>query len=743
MREIKDLAIQHKIVVVITLAALLPMLAIAYYANLKSSAALEQQALSAMDFKVQGIVSHIQTLLTVGKADALFLADVPALQGAIRARQNGGIDPEAGFTTQVWDARLNAIYSAFGKVKAHYFKVRYIDAQGNELVRVDFKNGRAQVAPSIALQNKVTSRYFIETMKLPKGQVYVSPLNLNRETGQISAPHTPVVRFAVPIFDPAGTRQGMVVVSMLGQYLLDSLPKEDDTIAGRFLMADQQGFYISHQDSQKTFGGDLNRPDNMFKDPALAHLATTTQQHGTLPALGEQLMAYALIYPNPGDKSDRWVVLNIEQRAVVLRAVNQVQYALYLLVTAALFITFTIGIWLSRIWFVHPLAQILSVLNRFTHGDNTVRIDHPSGDEIGKVALAFNTMAQQQSDSQWREREQQAALKLADDVRTRVMALRQHIVRVASGDLTQRLVVTGDDDLAHLGRNINMMTQNLASIAQETTETVRVIQNTLLELQAAISDQSSGASEQAAAVSETTVSLEQIKGMAAQAMERVHLLGATADRSRRESEQGSVSTTETVEVMSAILSNMNSIAHTILALSEQIQQVGEITGVVTNLAQQSKMLALNASIEAAKAGEAGKGFAVVATEVRALAERSQLATAQVQKILQNIRHATDRAVMATEEGSKGVDAGMLSAQRSGEIMRQLSDVVRETAVASHQITAVVKQQFIGLEQVTTAMKDINKVTRQFVTHTQQSQTASTHLSKVADRLGESVSLYKF
>lgn len=86
-----------------------------------------------------------------------------------------------------------------------------------------------------------------------------------------------------------------------------------------------------------------------------------------------------------------------------------------------------------------------------------------------------------------------------------------------------------------------------------------------------------------------------------------------------------------------IRGKVNYIAKTILALSEQTQQIGEITEVVNGLAQQSKMLALNASIEAAKGGDAGKGFAVVADEVKDLAEQSQQSTAQVQNILLDIR----------------------------------------------------------------------------------------------------------
>lgn len=329
-----------------------------------------------------------------------------------------------------------------------------------------------------------------------------------------------------------------------------------------------------------------------------------------------------------------------------------------------------------------------------------------------------------------------------EDLEKRLSVYQVFIDNVAEGDLSRRLEVTGDDDLAHLGHNLNRMTQSLSGVASGTTEAINTIYSTLAQLQSSINSQSAGASQQAAAVNETTASLDEIKAMSAQTMEKVQVLGDAAERSRRESEQGGAAVEQAITGMKLIRDRVEGIAQTILALSEQTQQIGEITSVVTNLAQQSKMLALNASIEAAKAGEAGKGFAVVAAEVRELAEQSQQSTAQVQKILQDIRHATDRAVMATEEGSKGVDLGMVSVQRSGEVMQQLGEVVRETAMASQQITAVVRQGFIGLEQVTQAMKEINKVTAQFVTSAQQSKESSADLHKVAERLRDSVSTYK-
>jgi methyl-accepting chemotaxis protein len=329
-----------------------------------------------------------------------------------------------------------------------------------------------------------------------------------------------------------------------------------------------------------------------------------------------------------------------------------------------------------------------------------------------------------------------------EDVNERLIQYQQFIATMGAGDASQRLAITGDDELSRLGASLNAMATCLVDAAMGTREMVDGIYRNMDIINDSVNTQSVAASEQAAAMNEATTSLIQVKRMAVQAMERVQVLGETAERSRRESELGSASVEQTTVGMSGILHRMEGIAQTILALSEQIQQIGEITGVVTNLAQQSKMLALNASIEAAKAGEAGKGFAVVAAEVRELAEQSQHATAQVQKILQGIRHATDRAVMATEEGSKGVDAGMFSVQRSGDVMRQLSEVVRETALVSHQITAVVKQQFIEMEHMTKSMEDINKVTSQFAINAQERKSSFEEVGVMTDQLRDRVNSYK-
>jgi len=315
--------------------------------------------------------------------------------------------------------------------------------------------------------------------------------------------------------------------------------------------------------------------------------------------------------------------------------------------------------------------------------------------------------------------------------------------RISEGDLTVSAPSSSrTDEVGALKNSFRKMVENLRRVNSEVHEEISILVSSTSEIMAATAQGTSSAAQTASSVSQTTATMEEIKAISTQTMEKAQMLGQMAERTRQEGEHGTKSLEQTAGAMRMIRERVETIATTILALSEQTQQVGEITTAVSTLAQQSKMLALNASIEAAKAGEAGKGFAVVAAEVKDLAEQSQQATLQVQKILEDIRHATDKAVMATEEGTKQADAGMSLVERTTEAVQKLSQVIHETSVASQQIVAAVRQESSGVDQVSMAMADINKAARQVAAATQQTSLAARDLGAVADKLQETVSIYK-
>jgi methyl-accepting chemotaxis protein len=220
------------------------------------------------------------------------------------------------------------------------------------------------------------------------------------------------------------------------------------------------------------------------------------------------------------------------------------------------------------------------------------------------------------------------------------------------------------------------------------------------------------------------------------------MVAETAQQSVSISIDGQEAVADSVAGMNLIRGRVEGIAENILMLAERTQQIGEIIETVNDLADQSKLLALNASIEAARAGEEGKGFAVVAMEVRQLAEQSREATERVRDILSEIQQATNTAVMVTEEGSKGAEAGMDLVERAGEAIRDLAGTIEEASQAATQIAASTHQQTNGMDQLSAAMAQIKQATTQAAASTRQTEESVRGMIDVAGQLEDAAARYQ-
>jgi methyl-accepting chemotaxis protein len=194
--------------------------------------------------------------------------------------------------------------------------------------------------------------------------------------------------------------------------------------------------------------------------------------------------------------------------------------------------------------------------------------------------------------------------------------------------------------------------------------------------------------------------------------------------------------------MARIREHMESIVQSVVEVDEQSQAISEIIATVTDLAEQAKILAINAAIEAVKAGEQGKGFTIVAQEIRNLATQSKHATTQVRTLLHDIQKAADKAVLVTEQGTKAVEVGEQQALAAGESIRTLAQDMRETAQAVMHLAATSQQQLAGLEQAAVAIGSIKQVAVQNVDGMKQIEQAVQNLQQVGQMLTEIVTQYK-
>jgi len=408
-------------------------------------------------------------------------------------------------------------------------------------------------------------------------------------------------------------------------------------------------------------------------------------------------------------------------------AARTAQISIAIIFLLAIVLTIASGVVISRS-ISSPLGSLTGAAKRISAGEivDPPRLERK--DEIGVLSAAITGMVSSLRALNDRER------TTREELESTVAGYIAFVEVVANRDLSRTLAVTGDGSLGLLGQNLNRMTVNLRELAEQTKSATEELSSSVAEILAASSQQAAGAAEQAAAIQQTTATINEIRATIEQTSERSSKVAEMSRESVRATEEGQASVASSVNSMAGIRTRVETIAQNILALSQQSQKIGDIIATVNELAEQSNLLALNASIEAARAGEHGKGFAVVASEVRNLSEQSKAATVDVRQLLGDIRSATDTAVMVTEEGIKGVDAGAQTVDRAGAAIIALSATIRSASAAAEQIALSVQQQTIGMEQIAAAMADINQATIQALSGSQQTQQSAQDINELSARM---------
>jgi methyl-accepting chemotaxis protein len=314
----------------------------------------------------------------------------------------------------------------------------------------------------------------------------------------------------------------------------------------------------------------------------------------------------------------------------------------------------------------------------------------------------------------------------------------RHLVRgteiVGRGQFDHRLNSSAKDEIGELARALDRMAEKRQQAAEGFREAVSRLASAGGEILASTAQHAAGAQEQAAAVAQTVTTVDEVTQTAEQAAQRARGVGEAVGRTAEISQSGRKVVEDSITALAVLKEQVEATAGNILALAEQAQQIGEIIMTVNDIAEQTNLLALNAAIEASRAGEHGRGFAVVAGEVKALADQSKRATAQVRQILGEVQKATNAAVLSTEEVTKGVAAATRVADQAGQTIKVLAETLTGTAQAASQIVASAGQQAAGIAQVHQAMKSIDQVARQNLAAMRQAEQAAQDLNALGSRL---------
>ena len=238
------------------------------------------------------------------------------------------------------------------------------------------------------------------------------------------------------------------------------------------------------------------------------------------------------------------------------------------------------------------------------------------------------------------------------------------------------------------------------------------VQSSSAELQATANQQAAGAKEQATAMSEITTTISELLATSRQIAQSAQRVAQIAEQTMGAARSGEGTVDGAHESIAGIRRQVDLIVGHKLELGKKSQQIGSVLDIVLELAEQTNILAINATIEAAGAGDAGRRFAVVADEIRDLADRVGASTKEIRTLIDDVRSAVNTTVMATETGSKAVDSGSGQFSEVTAAFKQIAALVATTTEAAREIELSTKQQSSAVEQVNVAIAGVAQTTRE-------------------------------
>ncbi|MGD9849811.1 MAG: methyl-accepting chemotaxis protein [Nitrospirales bacterium] len=311
------------------------------------------------------------------------------------------------------------------------------------------------------------------------------------------------------------------------------------------------------------------------------------------------------------------------------------------------------------------------------------------------------------------------------------------------GDLTRRVPVGNrSDEIAELARYVNVFIEKMQRAILLVNEGTNRLASSTVQLSTSADSVVRAAEGQDSRVVQSASAVEEMTMTAGEVARNSNDAANLAQETAQTAKNGQLVMEQTVDGMQQVSQAVMQASSIITTLGRSSDQIGEIVGVIEDIADQTNLLALNAAIEAARAGEQGRGFAVVADEVRKLAERTTKATKEIGDMIRQIQQDTKTAVSSMEQGTHKVVTGVELANKTGDALAKIYSMVNVTSGMIQQIAQAAEEQSVATRQIASDLESVTQTTRETTQGVTQSAKACRDLSLLAGDLQKMVRAFK-
>ncbi|MDJ0530886.1 MAG: methyl-accepting chemotaxis protein [Xenococcaceae cyanobacterium MO_207.B15] len=715
----KNISLKTKVTLMAIALGALPTMFTGFIAYQIADKAITKKVYEVQQNDTKAMLDEVQRFLKEGSQDIKIVANLSILQ-------------DAKLRNTTTNQQKSLELSNFAQNKIFYDSINFIDLEGNDLA----------VSDGTTPRNHSNDDYFQSVIQT--GQPFISQPRFSKSVGEI------VIYFAAPVKDSVTNKLVGVVRSRMSIQQLEK-------VVQKFNLKDDSTYHIADRDGIVFLTNDregVNRPaqDHLpsFAELRQARTIKTLEFYEPL----EKRYVVGSYVPNQFETEfDQlgWDGFIVTQEAIAYSVQTNVGQAVIFSTVATTILVAVISIFTAQ-QLVQPIIKAASTVEKIGQGDLEQRLTIDNSDELATLSTNINQMAERiqqliQEQETIAAEQMKAQIAIAKQEKQSKEAIEQELLQfissieeVSDGNLTVRANIS-DSSISIVADFFNSIIESLRDIVIQVKTTTTQVNSSIGENETAIGNVTQEALKQVAQITDTLNQVEQMTHSIQQVAQNAQEVARVSHSASVSATSGGKAIQQTVDSILQLRETVAVTTKKVKRLGESSQEISKVVSLINQIAMQTNLLAINASIEASHAGEEGKGFAVVAEEVGELAARSAEATKEIEEIVENIQEETQEVVAAMEIGTAQVVEGTKLVENTKNSLERIVEVSQEIDLLLQSISSATTSQAETSQKVTKLMEQVVEVSQRTSDISQSVSNSLETTVKIAQELETSVNTF--